>query len=111
MIADSENNTIVTFVFGQKGIDAINAARLGDGRFAFGARNSVEDALVDDYVFGGSGFGDASDAQLILTTDQPAPDSVPSPLPVFGAAAAFGYSRKVRARLRSSTVAGASGIA
>ena len=31
------------------------------------------------------------------------PAAVPGPLPLFGAAAAFGFSRKLRKRIKSST--------
>ncbi|MBW4529443.1 MAG: hypothetical protein KME02_02025 [Aphanothece saxicola GSE-SYN-MK-01-06B] len=37
-----------------------------------------------------------------ITTPTPSVPSVPAPLPVLGAAAAFGYSRKLRKRIKSS---------
>ena len=40
-------------------------------------------------------------AQATLVTPPPAP--VPSPLPALGAAAAFGYSRKLRSRIKGRT--------
>lgn len=36
-------------------------------------------------------------------TPPPSSESVPGPLPLFGAAAAFGYSRKLRKRIKGST--------
>jgi hypothetical protein len=53
-----------------------------------------------------------SDSDKILggiptTPPPPAPgDAVPGPLPIFGAAAAFGYSRKLRQRLKAQTMIG-----
>jgi len=38
---------------------------------------------------------------LVMTTPAPTP-AVPGPLPIFGAAAAFGFSRKVRNRLKAA---------
>jgi hypothetical protein len=42
-------------------------------------------------------------------TFTPAPSAVPGPLPLLGAAAAFGFSRKLRKRLKNSTKPGSAG--
>jgi ABC-type phosphate transport system substrate-binding protein len=63
--------------------------------------------LGSDFVFGvyASGstiyaatFGGLSIAQQ----SDPTPSAVPGPLPLFGAASAFGFSRKLRRRLRAA---------
>ena len=43
-----------------------------------------------------------------IQSDGPRPASVPAPLPLFGAAASFAWSRRLRARLRSGTQPGSS---
>lgn len=45
--------------------------------------------------------GDPQAASFTITTADPSP--VPGPLPVFGAAAAFGWSRRMRRRLKAGT--------
>ncbi|MFM7753978.1 MAG: hypothetical protein ACKO58_06260, partial [Cyanobium sp.] len=40
----------------------------------------------------------------VLVTDVPDVSDVPGPLPLLGAAAAFGYSRKLRARLKKGKI-------
>ncbi|MCT0208012.1 hypothetical protein [Synechococcus sp. CS-1332] len=44
-----------------------------------------------------------------VATFTPAPSAVPGPLPVLGAAAAFGYSRKLRKRVKNSSKTGSTG--
>jgi hypothetical protein len=67
--------------------------------------------LTDDPSEGGHGGGtpgadiDAVGAiSTVLTPVDPNPNSVPGPLPAFGAAAAFGYSRKLRKHIKASKV-------
>jgi hypothetical protein len=47
----------------------------------------------------GSGIG--AD-QLFVRDTAPPPAAAPGPLPIFGAAAAFGFSRKLRKRIKNS---------
>lgn len=49
-----------------------------------------------------SRFAIGSDFIEIYSVPAPQPSSVPGPLPLFGAAAAFAHSRRLRARLRAS---------
>ena len=54
---------------------------------------------------GGSSWQSSSSRDLIYSLsvrEAPASASVPAPLPVLGAAAAFGFSRKLRKRIRDS---------
>ena len=51
---------------------------------------------VDEIV----GFLDGKFARTSFAAVQPPASSVPGPLPLFGAAAAFGFSRKLRSRIK-----------
>ena len=65
---------------------------------------------INAWYYGGSGTSPVSNhpalsipwASATLVTPPPAA-SVPSPLPALGAAAAFGYSRKLRSRIKGRT--------
>jgi len=70
----------------------------------------------EDYAGGFTGWGDANNDGLGLTVsymrglaEVPLPSSpisnAPSPMPVFGAVAAYGYSRKLRKRIKRSACA------
>jgi hypothetical protein len=47
------------------------------------------------------GIGKGSDGSSVIC-DGDHPTKVPGPLPLFGAAAAFGYSRRIRTRIQNS---------
>jgi hypothetical protein len=49
-----------------------------------------------------SGLGIETLQSTYVVTDAPATPAVPGPLPIFGAAAAFGFSRKVRNRIKAA---------
>jgi len=72
----------------------------------------------EDYLqlgrFPGGYWNDAADSisrtsqgiaevPYLNSTSAPGPASAPGPLPIFGAAAAFGFSRKLRKRIKSNT--------
>ena len=63
--------------------------------------------LGSDTIYGvyasGSTIYAATDGGLsIAQQSDPTPSAVPGPLPLFGAASAFGFSRKLRRRLRAA---------
>lgn len=105
----SDSYTVTSYGLNQAAIASLNASL--NGLFALGAQNDKEGAGTYDsgtYVYGSSGgftgavyldvrFGDAASA-------------VPGPLPIFGAAAAFGYSRKLRQAIRRRSLAAAGPI-
>jgi hypothetical protein len=51
----------------------------------------------------GTWFLEGSDAEIRVVLGSPTPSSVPGPLPLMGAAAAFGWTRKLRRRISAST--------
>ena len=55
-------------------------------------------------IYAGTGGG-----LSIAQQSEPTPTNVPGPLPLFGAANAFGFSRKLRRRLRTAVTAAPSG--
>ncbi|MEA5414695.1 hypothetical protein [Synechococcus sp. BA-132 BA5] len=55
------------------------------------------------FVQSGSSFSPASTSVWAQATPVSPADSVPGPLPLFGAAAAFGFSRKLRKRIKGSS--------
>jgi hypothetical protein len=55
--------------------------------------------LLDNWTLDGTG----DTIQVFI--GEPAPAAVPGPLPLLGAAAAFGYSRRLRRRVNQSRVA------
>jgi hypothetical protein len=58
--------------------------------------------------FTGGGTGGAFNEKYAVATK--VPSAVPGPLPLFGAAAAFGFSRKLRKRIKLAPVALGSGL-
>lgn len=62
------------------------------------------DAPTDDFDARVTGLvGAPRTAEAVYARVQGPPVPVPGPLPILGAAAAFGYSRKLRKRIKSST--------
>jgi hypothetical protein len=65
--------------------------------------NGLGDNDVQGVYASGSSIYAATDGGLsIAQQSDPTPSAVPGPLPLFGAASAFGFSRKLRRRLRAA---------
>jgi hypothetical protein len=65
--------------------------------------NGLGDNNVRGVYASGSTIYAATDGGLsIAQQSDPTPSAVPGPLPLFGAASAFGFSRKLRRRLRAA---------
>jgi hypothetical protein len=92
----SDSNTLTSYVLNQNFINSFNSSL--PGNFVIGARNGNE-GISSNYVYGFSGGGAPATLDLQFGPDIPA---VPGPLPILGVAAAFGYSRKLRKRIKSS---------
>jgi hypothetical protein len=60
------------------------------------------DIVVGVYASGSSIYAATSGGLSIAQQSDPPPSAVPGPLPLFGAASAFGFSRKLRRRLRAA---------
>jgi hypothetical protein len=94
-----------SYSFDSAGVTLVNAA-LG-GQIAFSGRNSKEQGggIVGVFVYGQSEHS-AQNPSVFLDLQYGAPNpSVPGPLPLFGAAAAWNWSRRLRAqnRMRGSS--------
>ena len=57
------------------------------------------------YASGSSIYAATEGGLSIAQQSDPPPSAVPGPLPLFGAASAFGFSRKLRRRLRAAATA------
>jgi hypothetical protein len=83
-------------------------AALADGlSFTNYTTSNTSGGLGSDFVYSvyasGSRIYAATDGGLsIAQQSDPTPSAVPGPLPLFGAASAFGFSRKLRRRLRAA---------
>ena len=65
--------------------------------------NGLGDNTVNGVYASGSTIYAATDGGLSISQQSdPTPSAVPGPLPLFGAASAFGFSRKLRRRLRAA---------
>jgi len=53
------------------------------------------------YASDGNVYAATNGGLSIAQQSDPTPSAVPGPLPLFGAASAFGFSRRLRSRLRS----------
>jgi hypothetical protein len=91
----SDSNGAKTFTFNPSGISYLNTL-LG-----------AQVAITGDNPSGGYVFGFSNDnllnATLTINDALPPSQSVPAPLPVFGAAAAFQASRRLKSRIRQSS--------
>lgn len=54
------------------------------------------------YASGSNIYAATEGGLSIAQQSDPTPSAVPGPLPLFGAASAFGFSRKLRRRLRAA---------
>jgi hypothetical protein len=91
----ADSNTFKAYTLNFNAITALNAA--SSGTFVIGARNST--VAPNDYVYGFSGGDPSGDVYLDVKL-------TPGPLPILGAAATFGYSRKLRRRIHASRSSG-----
>jgi hypothetical protein len=87
----SDSGGAKTFTFNPAGVSYLNS--LTGGQVAITGDNPS-----GGYVYGSSGFSLA-----ILTLNEGLSQSVPGPLPVFGVAAAFQASRRLKSRIRQSS--------
>ena len=97
--------------FGPAGCNTAAASKLQGGADGF---NPATEALVDLDVLGEPdpfsfdfAFATVSGRNNVILREvslPPSTPSVPGPLPLFGAAAAFSYSRKIRKRIKSSAL-------
>jgi len=62
-----------------------------------------DDQELDGYPYTGFGRRGIAEVPYLNSISAPGPASAPGPLPIFGAAAAFGFSRKLRKRIKSTT--------
>jgi hypothetical protein len=77
----------------------VSAGGSAAGAFTPGA--TASNVLISWTDNGGTNVGNSSSLQL--TTNPPSIIPVPGPLPLFGAAAAFGYSRRLRRRVKTAS--------
>ncbi len=63
------------------------------------------DIVTGVYADGGNIYAATNGGLSIAQQSDSTPSSVPGPLPLFGAASAFGFSRKLRRRLRAAATA------
>jgi hypothetical protein len=64
----------------------------------------VQSTMVSS-VFTTGGTGNIGNFVITLTPGSPVANNVPGPLPILGAGAAFGFSRRMRRRINTSTTA------
>jgi hypothetical protein len=64
----------------------------------------VQSTMVSS-VFTTGGPGNIGNFVVTLTPGSPVANNVPGPLPILGAGAAFGFSRRMRRRINTSTTA------
>ena len=95
----SDSNSTTTFTFNSAGVSYLNS--LTGGRAAITGDNPS-----GGYVYAGSGDFPATLTLNVgsFRSDEGSFQSVPGPLPVFGAAAAFQASRRLRSRIRQSSL-------
>ena len=91
-----------TFTFNSSGISYLNS--LMGGQAAITGDNNIGDADYG-FVYGLSFFSPAA----TLTLNESLSQSVPGPLPVFGAIAAFQASRRLKSRIRQSSLSKTNG--
>jgi hypothetical protein len=61
-----------------------------------------QESLNGVYASGSTIYAATGSGVSIAQQSGPTPSAVPGPLPLFGAASAFGFSRKLRRRLRAA---------
>jgi hypothetical protein len=95
----SDSNGAKTFTFNSSGVAYLNALV------------GAQAAITGDNPSGGYVFGFSNDDLLnaTLTLNEGSSQSVPGPLPVFGAAAAFQASRRLKSRIRQSSLSKTNG--
>jgi hypothetical protein len=89
----SDSGSIKTFTFNSAGVSYLNSLTGGQA------------VITGDNPSGGSVYGFSSGKfSATLTLNEASSQSVPGPLPVFGAAAAFQASRRLKSRIRQSSL-------
>ncbi|MCP9930881.1 hypothetical protein KBY82_08795 [Cyanobium sp. AMD-g] len=118
-LGNGDSTTVGTFTFSSSNAALTTATQYRDAFVALYNATGAPSGNQDAGSFPGNYFmrwkaiepGDRSDkvwATSIRTGGggQAPGDEVPGPLPIFGAAVAFGYSRKLRQRLKATTLNG-----
>jgi hypothetical protein len=110
-IGPSDATATFTAYLGGNLVESVSAAlEVGGPARYYGFDGILFDRInISPYAPSGDPFGAGWRSPLILDNIQradaasPPPPQVPGPLPWLGAAAAFGYSRKLRKRIKGST--------
>jgi len=88
----SDSGSIKTFTFNSAGVSYLNSLTGGQA------------VITGDNPSGGTVYGFSEEFSATLTLNEASSQSVPGPLPVFGAAAAFQASRRLKSRIRQSSL-------
>ena len=80
----------------------INSSSMG-GEYVYTSSLPTSETFTDTlYDISGNGIQSVQAAFTVVDAPAPPTPAVPGPLPIFGAAAAFGFSRKVRNRIKAA---------
>ena len=93
----SDTGGTKTFTFNSSGVSYLNSLMGGQA------------AITGDNPSGGYVYGFSGSSLATLTLNEGLSQSVPGPLPVFGAAAAFQASRRLKSRIRQSSLSKTNG--
>ena len=87
-----DSGGIKTFTFNSAGVSYLNSLTGGQA------------VITGDNPSGGTVYGTSQNFSATLTLSEASSQSVPGPLPVFGAAVAFQASRRLKSRIRQSSL-------
>jgi hypothetical protein len=93
----SDTNGTRTFTFNSAGVSYLNSLMGGQA------------AITGDNPSGNPVYAFSGNSRATLTLNESLSQSVPGPLPVFGAAAAFQASRRLKSRIRQSSLSKTNG--
>jgi len=93
----SDTNGTRTFTFNSAGVSYLNSLMGGQA------------AITGDNPSGNAVYAFSGNSRATLTLNESLSQSVPGPLPVFGAAAAFQASRRLKSRIRQSSLSKTNG--
>lgn len=93
----SDTGGTKTFTFNSSGVSYLNSLMGGQA------------AITGDNPSGGYVYGFSGSSLATLTLNEGSSQSVPGPLPVFGAIAAFQASRRLKCRIRQSSLSKTNG--